>query len=138
MLRIVSVAVKKSKRTGEIFLFVATEQSKMKPLNKFSCKVCEKSFSKPSGLAAHERTHTGEKPFKCSNCDKSFSKPSALKKHERTHTGEKPFKCKKCDKNFSRADKLKQHENNYRTHAGNLLEILDSFIQDGFFCFDKV
>ena len=81
----------------------------------YKCDMCDKSFSQPSDLTTHTRTHTGEKPYKCDMCDKSFSRSSDLTNHKRTHTGEKPYKCDLCDKSFAVASSLTTHK---RTHTG--------------------
>ena len=71
---------------------------------------CEKAFSTPYRLKAHNRAHTGD-TFNCdqTGCNKSFITPSDLQKHCRTHTGEKPYKCtfKGCGRSYTTAHHLK-------------------------------
>ncbi|KAJ1941789.1 hypothetical protein GGF37_003392, partial [Kickxella alabastrina] len=54
---------------------------------KYPCTMCDKRFTRPSSLACHKRTHTGEKPHMCKEpgCGKQFSVQSNLRRHMRIH-----------------------------------------------------
>lgn len=76
---------------------------------------CDKSYTKPTRLAEHTRSHTGERPFMCSfgDCDASYLRENHLTAHMRTHKSEeeKPLSCNEpdCDKRFWTNQHLNRH-----------------------------
>lgn len=83
-----------------------TGEGKDKP---HSCSVCEKRFNNWSHLAAHIRTHTGERPYRCDICRKTFITTSALNRHQTIHTEGKQFMCSFCGKSFKWMESLGRH-----------------------------
>ncbi|XP_072177288.1 uncharacterized protein [Diadema setosum] len=79
------------------------------------CNFCEKTFSRPTSLKTHIKTHIGKKSYLCDLCGKTFFQAANLTTHVRVHSGEKPFSCKLCGKHFSQSSSLKTH---MRTHSG--------------------
>uniref|UniRef100_UPI0037E76E78 zinc finger protein 574 n=1 Tax=Semicossyphus pulcher TaxID=241346 RepID=UPI0037E76E78 len=79
------------------------------------CPVCGKLFVSSSGVALHQRVHTGERPFPCQVCGKRFRQNTHLREHLRTHSGERPFRCEMCGKGFIQSMHLAEHR---RTHTG--------------------
>ncbi|KAI9489717.1 hypothetical protein BDB00DRAFT_726141, partial [Zychaea mexicana] len=54
---------------------------------RYKCTVCVKRFTRPSSLATHMHSHTGEKPYKCQieGCGRRFSVVSNLRRHAKIH-----------------------------------------------------
>ncbi|XP_029959044.1 zinc finger and BTB domain-containing protein 49-like [Salarias fasciatus] len=75
----------------------------------YCCSVCEKRFTNCSHLAAHIRTHTGERPYRCEICRKTFITTSALNRHQTIHTEGKRFVCTYCGKSFKWMESLGRH-----------------------------
>ncbi|XP_061759757.1 zinc finger protein 544-like [Nerophis ophidion] len=82
---------------------------------RWTCSVCDKSFSFKSDFAQHRKTHAGETPYSCSVCANTFTRHSNLRAHLRTHDEKTPFTCAVCSKEFSRKVRMESH---MWTHTG--------------------
>lgn len=122
-------------------------------IRKHQCPLpdCVKSFSQPTHLKIHIRSHTGEKPYGCAipGCGAAFSQLGNLRTHERRHRGEKPrrraradsdptsassrrtYECKLdgCDgKVFSQLGNLKAHMNKF--HRDTIARLCTQYTND--------
>lgn len=83
---------------------------------------CSKTYSKPSRLEEHTRSHTNSRPFVCSfdGCQKSYLRESHLQAHSRTHLGydNRPLLCEDgaCGKRFWTGQHLRNHMK--QVHSG--------------------
>jgi len=73
------------------------------------CAWCNRQFSSTSHLAAHERTHTGDRPYTCDTCGKQFTQSGSLNVHRRTHVEPQPFPCHVCGQRFASKQYAKKH-----------------------------
>jgi hypothetical protein len=59
-----------------------------KPLAKFQCGICEKTYSRANSLNTHQlREHAKTRPFLCGVCKKGFVRKYELERHEGIHRG---------------------------------------------------
>eukprot|EP00096_Caligus_rogercresseyi_P011464 TRINITY_DN4508_c0_g1_i1.p1 TRINITY_DN4508_c0_g1~~TRINITY_DN4508_c0_g1_i1.p1 ORF type:complete len:624 (-),score=168.24 TRINITY_DN4508_c0_g1_i1:172-2043(-) len=82
----------------------------------FKCSVCEKAFKTRLHLTNHFRQHSGEKPFACEICNVRFRHKASLLAHVRSHEGLRPYCCEICGKTFKEPSTLKAHS---RVHTGD-------------------
>ncbi|XP_045082680.1 zinc finger protein 563-like isoform X3 [Coregonus clupeaformis] len=66
----------------------------------YACPRCPRTFFRSDGRKQHMLTHQQDrpKPCMCSHCGKAFSNATAVAAHERTHTGERLFPCQQCER----------------------------------------
>ncbi|CAL1696061.1 unnamed protein product [Somion occarium] len=97
------------------FASSSTADVQRKRRKQYACTLegCNKIYSKPSRLAEHQRSHTGDRPFICAVCDKRYLRESHLQAHSRSHlpSSAKPFVCEEaeCGKRFWTAQHLHVH-----------------------------
>nr|SVE74043.1 EOG090X020Y [Daphnia barbata] len=77
--------------------------------NKFTCRLCSKSFTLQRLLNRHMKCHSDVKRYLCTFCGKGFNDTFDLKRHTRTHTGVRPYKCALCEKSFTQRCSLESH-----------------------------
>jgi len=81
------------------------------------CDICGKKVSNKYVLAAHRRTHTGEKPYKCDveGCDAAFTRDTGLELHKASHLRKAGIipatdhQCELCGKSIATKHSLNQH-----------------------------
>ncbi|XP_040178179.1 uncharacterized protein LOC120910488 [Rana temporaria] len=80
----------------------------------YCCPQCPKTFRDKSNYQRHKKSHTVVvKRFTCTECGKSFSSPTQLTIHARTHSRQK-FECAHCGKNFKNNWSLNKHTKTHK------------------------
>ncbi|XP_063441644.1 zinc finger protein 773-like [Mytilus trossulus] len=82
-----------------------------KPKDRVVCKLCGKSFGRPSELRRHSVIHTGERNHKCEECEKVFTQRYHLIRHvKNVHKKElENLVCGICNDTFNSEYLLKRH-----------------------------
>lgn len=85
--------------------------SHIEQCHRYSCKICEKTFSTGSGLYSHNRMHhgTGTDLLECKICGKKCLSKARLQIHERSHSENRMFQCLQCNKSYKHKYSLDGH-----------------------------
>lgn len=85
--------------------------------NNLQCRICNppRSFTAPTTLVSHYRSHAGIKPYECRICKAVFTRRHSLKYHMLIHQNQTRFTCKDCGKKFRHPSHFREHQ---RRHTG--------------------
>ncbi|XP_014210257.1 uncharacterized protein LOC106640673 isoform X2 [Copidosoma floridanum] len=75
----------------------------------FTCEICNAMFTRRHSLKYHMLIHSNLTRFTCADCGKKFRHPSHFREHRRRHTGESPFECADCGQRFKTRNTYKRH-----------------------------
>lgn len=91
-------------------------EKRREPNPDLRCHICDKIFTRRSGLNAHILQHGGILRFWCdeTDCGKGFVHSYQLIRHKRLHSEIPPYSCEICGRAFRHND-LAKH---MRTHTG--------------------
>ncbi|XP_014478467.1 PREDICTED: zinc finger protein 37-like isoform X2 [Dinoponera quadriceps] len=84
----------------------------------YECRICKAVFTRRHSLKYHMLIHSNQTRFTCTDCGKKFRHPSHFKEHQRRHTGEAPFGCDDCGQRFKTRNTYKRH---LKTRHGKIL-----------------
>lgn len=85
--------------------------------NNLQCRICDppRSFTAPTTLVSHYRSHAGIKPYECRICRSVFTRRHSLKYHMLIHQNQTRFTCADCGKKFRHPSHFREHR---RRHTG--------------------
>ena len=85
--------------------------------NNLQCRICDppRSFTAPTTLVSHYRSHAGIKPYECRICRSVFTRRHSLKYHMLIHQNQTRFTCTDCEKKFRHPSHFREHR---RRHTG--------------------
>ncbi|KAL7298500.1 hypothetical protein TKK_0008280 [Trichogramma kaykai] len=86
----------------------------------YECRICKAVFTRRHSLKYHMLIHQNQTRFTCADCGKKFRHPSHFREHRRRHTGEAPFGCEDCGQRFKTRNTYKRH---LKTRHGKVLTI---------------
>ncbi|XP_025990400.1 uncharacterized protein LOC105198277 isoform X2 [Solenopsis invicta] len=75
----------------------------------YECRICKSVFTRRHSLKYHMLIHQNQTRFTCTDCGKKFRHPSHFREHQRRHTGEAPFGCDDCGQRFKTRNTYKRH-----------------------------
>ncbi|XP_015185581.1 PREDICTED: zinc finger protein 148-like [Polistes dominula] len=84
----------------------------------YECRICRAVFTRRHSLKYHMLIHQNQTRFTCADCGKKFRHPSHFREHRRRHTGESPFCCNDCSQRFKTRNTYKRH---LKTRHGKVL-----------------
>ncbi|XP_033216351.1 uncharacterized protein LOC117172480 [Belonocnema kinseyi] len=84
----------------------------------YECRTCGSVFTRRHSLKYHMLIHQNQTRFTCADCGKKFRHPSHFREHRRRHTGEAPFGCEDCGQRFKTRNTYKRH---LKTRHGKVL-----------------
>ncbi|XP_043277132.1 zinc finger protein 595-like isoform X2 [Venturia canescens] len=84
----------------------------------YECRICRSVFTRRHSLKYHMLIHQNQTRFTCADCGKKFRHPSHFREHRRRHTGESPFGCEDCGQRFKTRNTYKRH---LKTRHGKVL-----------------
>ena len=77
-------------------------------IKQFKCDICGNCYTQKHNLSDHMNLHAGDRPFECQYCAKTFTKPSVLRLHRKTHFPP-TLECDYCPKMFTQKCNRDRH-----------------------------